>query len=238
MRLFTFFPVLGLLLTEACTQTQSEVLPVAQKEQPKTRYTYSLCKEADFVVATGSYQVLYDKSFAVDTIFCYSGAHLIGKDSIIYVQLRKASFEDDLFAGIAKANPDVYYAQIVDLTVYNGTNFKYIKPPYFDPEFSSFTVKGRTIYYWGFFKGQFACSYNLKTKKFQKLKLDADILGTDFFGAYEVPYFNDKGNLVFNAFDLGKKWTVDPQLNKILSVEEKQKGRSVLREEVDANQID
>lgn len=236
MRFYSFVPILGLFLAEACTQSQSEVLPISEIEQPKTRYTFSLCKEADFVTATGSYQVLYDNSHAVDTIFCYSGAHLLGKDSILYIQLRKASFEDDPFAGIAKQNPKIYYAQIVDLTIYDGKTFKYIKPPYFDPEFSSFTLKGRTLYYWGFFKGQFACSYDLKSKKFMKLKLDNDILGTDFFGAFEVPYFNEKGNLVFNAFDLGKKWTADPQLSKILLLEEKGSS-SPLRTDPDLNQI-
>lgn len=193
-----------------CNQgNQEETTPPAEL---RTRYTFSQEKPIDFSVASGTYQVLYDYSVPIDTLFTYSGAFECGKDSLIYAQVRrtKADFEDEGF----DLDPDFYLGEVTDLILYNGNTQRILNPPGFDPYFSAFCVHDDLLFYWGFSEHYELCAYrfNVNTKKTRRVRL-GDIPETDFFG-YVNPPVVFKNNTVAFKTDAGKKWVFDLNLKE------------------------
>jgi len=219
----TKFLIAGLLLIcfASCKQ-ENEKIPdnnnsIESANSNKTRYTYSQLNDIDLSVSVGSYQILYEYSTPIDTFFVYSGVHLFGKDSILYLQVRQ-----DKNDNLKDSNDSMYDGSITNLTLYNGEKFQFLHPPYFSPYYSAFTVKNKVLYYWGFIKFEqvFACKYDLITREFQKIKLSNETDGTDFFGHYDVPYFNEKGNIEFSISNGQRMWVIDSSLKKILTFRE------------------
>ena len=155
----------------------------------ETRFTYSRDKDVDFVVSGGGYVILYDYSKPVDTIFNYCDAQKIGKDSLIYVRIRK-----NLTSTIPFENKNIYYGSCKGLYLYNGKTIKKLNLPYFDSHFSSFIVKDKDIYYWGGVNSNYkinAVKYNFKTKKhiIKNTEIEA---GTDYYAHFFQPYIYNK----------------------------------------------
>lgn len=148
-------------------------------------------------------------------MFTYSGAHICGKDSIIYLRVRK-DLSDDLSED--NLSPETYYGTLSDLILYNGINFEKLNLPYFQSHFSAFNIRNKTIYYWGFDKQYklIACKYNLLKKHITKIDLETLADGTDFFAHYGQPNFNSSGNIEFVISEKEKYWIIDPKFEKII----------------------
>ena len=192
----------------ACTETPSET---EQTADLRTRYTFSQGKSIDFSVAGGTYQIVYDYSVPVDTMFGYSGAFLYGEDSLIYAQVRRTwgDFEEES----NDIDPDYYHGEVTDLIMYNGSKSIVLTPPFFDPSFSAFCLNGNVLYYWGFdeeFKVS-ACRYDLKERKVKKVNLNF-WAETDFFGFVDPPMILDNGTVVFERYEIDQ-WKFDLDLN-------------------------
>jgi hypothetical protein len=182
-------------------------------DSTKTRYTFSQFNDIDLTVSVGSYQILYDYSSPIDTFFVYSGAFIFGQDSVLYLQVRKDKSDET-----KESNDKMYDGSVTNLILYNGKKFKSIHPPYY----SAFTVKNKILYYWGYknFEQLFACKYDLITHEFQKIKLSNETDGTDYFGHYDPPYFNEKGNIEFSIAGGQRMWVIDSDFKKILTFKE------------------
>lgn len=215
-----FLITLVLLINFVSCKQENETIPdksVDTVDSKKTRYTYSQFNDIDLSVSVGSYQILYEYSMPIDTFFTYSGVHPFGVDSILYLQVRQDKNDD-----LKDSQDSMYDGSITHLILYNGKKFQTIQPPYFNPYFSSFTVKNKVLYYWGFknFEQVYACKYDLITHEFQKIKLSNETDGTDFFGHYDVPYFNEKGNIEFSIAEGQRMWVMDSNVKKILAFKE------------------
>lgn len=199
---FRFLAVI-LFLVSCSTQTE-EVKSEEENNDSKTRYTFSQAQSLDFSVAGGSYFVLYDYSVPIDTLFGYSGAFNIGNDSIIYARVRRnkpTPYPED---------NEGYHGSVMGLFLFDGSSFIQLDLPDFTPYFSSFIVKDRVIYYWGIEKGSWACKYDLRTKKHNKILLQDRPDGTDFFGHFSPPRFDQKGRLKFQIEYSKTSWLIDP----------------------------
>lgn len=176
----------------SCSHPQKELQKPIQKPISKSRYTFSKEQSVDFMVATGGYLVLYDRSIAVDTFFSYCGAQVVGKDSLIYNRIRRYEEVDLPMKG-------VYYGDVKGLFLYDGRATKELKLPNFNPYFSSFSVKGKDVYYWSFDKDFkiWASKYNLKTRKYMIKETGIDA-GTDFFGYFWQPVIS-KNRVTFKV---------------------------------------
>lgn len=206
------------LFTVSCSE---KVEPIIEDNLiPKTRYTFSQCKEVDFVVSGGAYQILYDNSSPIDTIFAYSGAFNYGKDSIIYLRIRKDLSNDVL----KNQNDGVYYGVLNNLVLYTGETFRIIDPPLFHSHYSSFLLKDNFLFYWGFenFEHLYACKYNLQTKKNEKIRLSEPV-GTDYFGVYLPPTYQTDGTIEFSLDGRDQYWTINNTFDKIINVFESKK---------------
>ena len=166
------------------------ILVACTSNKDKIRFTFSQEFDVDFMSSEGRASVLYDNSKPIDTLFSYSGAHQIGKDSIIYVRIRKST---DL---LSQEN-DFYFGDCVGLFLYDGTKINRFNLPYFNAMFSSFVVHNKMIYYWGHSTdgtSTYAVKYNLSTKEVIKRTLDLKI-GTDYYAYFNVPRI--AGNMVY-----------------------------------------
>jgi hypothetical protein len=104
--------------------------------------------------------------------------------------------------------------------MYDGKKIISLKLPKYTPMFSSFSVNKDVLYYWGCSDDLFACSYDFKTKEFQKRKLQNGAIGTDFFGVFDPPIFDEDDNVIFNCYGNGKSWTLSSNLSKIIELDE------------------
>jgi len=181
-----------LILLASCTSEKNKNLIEQEDQSLKTRYTFSQFEPIDFSVSGGSYQVLYDYSFPVDTLFAYSGAYIIGKDSIVYLRVRENGVQE-----FTDENDDIYHGSTEGLILYDGSSFTELDLPYFNAHFSSFTVKDKCIFYWGFNQDIHACKYDFKTNKSENELLQKGLTGTDYFGHYKPPYFDHRGEVKF-----------------------------------------
>ncbi len=152
------------------------------KQSGETRYTFSQKFDVDFMISGGEALVLYDYSKPIDTLFNNSGAQLIGKDSIIYVRVRRSTDVPD-------QENDLYFGDCVGLFLFDGIRASKIVLNDFDPYFSSFTVQNRNLYYWGIDKEQgdlYAVKYSINSKKYIKKSFD-HLLETDHYSYLNVP---------------------------------------------------
>jgi len=215
IRLFTIYIVL-LTLYSCNSQKSSETFSNPTKEERKevnkgkTRYTFSQNAGISMVTTEAEYQLLYDYSQLIDTVFTYSGAYPLGVDSIIYVQLGQTKMPgQDYLIGV-----------INGLRLFDGKQIQKIEIPLFDGYFSSFFVHHYTIYYWGFDKDQlYACSYNLKNKQFSKVPLQKHI-GTDDYSVFDVPHLDQDKQVVFKSSVSKKVWTINNKLTRIIRYED------------------
>ena len=106
-----------------CSSEKQPILKSDVKEKSEaTKFTFSQPLIVDFMVAEGQYQILYDYSRPVDTIFANSGAFVVGKDSILYTQLRKSKLDE-----LADyQNSKCYHGDPTNLILYDGNQFKII----------------------------------------------------------------------------------------------------------------
>jgi hypothetical protein len=209
--------VLGLVLIALIQSCTSEKNPVASAESEiqtedtigKTRFTYSQVQTADFQVSLGGFQVLYEYSIPIDTLSTYSGAFELGKDSVLYLRLNKTAFDEESI----ESNSEFIAGELEGLVIYSNKKFTPIKPPLFEPHFSSFILSGNDLYYWGFekFEQLFACKYNILTNNLTKKKIGEPI-GTDYYGVYSQPEmgagkirFVTDGNQINATLDLNFK---------------------------------
>lgn len=214
---YKLLTIIALSILTSCNQKNELLQDKPEKsciDSTMTRYTFSQIRDIDFTVSVGSYQILYDYSSPIDTFFVYSGSFIIGQDSILYLQVRK-----DKSAETKEVTEKIYQGSITKLILFDGKKFNTILPPYFNPNYSAFTVKNKDLYYWGFEK-LYACKYNLITREFQKIKLSNETGGTDFFGSYDIPYINEKGNIEFSVSEGQRLWLIDLNLEKIISFKE------------------
>lgn len=178
---------------------------------------YKLSKnyELSFGVAGSSYSILYKDSIPIDTIWMYSNIHKIGLDSMLYMRVR-ASITND-YGDPKDFKNNMIIGDIQNLTLYNGCDFVIIKPPLFHTYFSSFNYKDYYIYYWGLedFK-TYACRYNIKSKKFNKIELPDNELETDYFGVLHPPKFVDSG-ILFESEIKTNSWVINMSFDNILN---------------------
>jgi hypothetical protein len=197
------------LLLVACGSKKSD----APIQETTTQYTFSLPHQIDFGVAGGSYVVIYQYAHPLDTAFYYSDISTIRQDTIVYAQARSVPDETGRrFDAKTKA----MNGNVTALVLYDGKKFHYLKPPYFDPYFSAFTVEGQYLYYWGINKDNpktYACRYNLKTGATKAIYLIVDE-GTDYFGAFEPPRMDESG-ILFKE-DIGNEWVFDKAFDRML----------------------
>jgi hypothetical protein len=167
----------------ACSNNEVKEEPkYYNKHKGETRYTFSQKFDVDFMISGGEALVLYDYSKPIDTLFNNSGAQLIGKDSIIYVRIRRSTDVPD-------QENDFYFGDCVGLYLFDGIRASKIVLNDFDPYFSSFTVQNRNLYYWGIDKEQgnlYAVKYSIDSKKYIKKSFD-HLLETDHYSYLNVP---------------------------------------------------
>ena len=179
---------LCILIFVSCTnKKERNFKPIENSNEGKTRFTFSQEFDVDFMISEGGALILYDFSKPIDTLFNYSGAHLIGKDSIIYVRIRKST-------DVPEQENDFYFGDCVGLFLFDGFKMNQLNLPYFDPMFSSFCVKDKIIYYWGFSSNGsslYAVQYNFITKKVIKKDLDFEN-ATDNYGNFYAPRIEGK----------------------------------------------
>jgi hypothetical protein len=164
----------------------------------ETRFTFSQKFNVDFMISGGEALVLYDYSKPIDTLFNYSGAQLIGKDSIIYVRIKRSTDVPD-------QENDFYFGNCVGLYLFDGIRSSKIVLNDFDPYFSSFIVQNRNLYYWGINKEQgdlYAVKYSIDSKKYIKKSL-SHLLETDQYAYLKVPRI--EGNKIYFETEVYKK---------------------------------
>jgi len=200
---------LFVLLLVACGGKKNN----APASEIATRYTFSLPHTIDFGGASGNYVVIYQYAQPLDTAFYYSNIVNIGKDTIVYAQARSLPDETGRrFDSKTKA----ISGNVTALVLYDGKKFHYLKPPYFDPYFSAFSIEGLELYYWGINKDNaktYACRYNLKTGATKAIYLIVDE-GTDYFGAFYPPRIDESG-ILFKE-DIGNQWVFNKAFDQML----------------------
>lgn len=185
----------------------------APAPETATQYTFSLPHTIDFSVCGASYVVIYKNSHPLDTALLYSGVFNIGKDTLVYAQVRS---EPDENGKRFEPKNESMHGIVTTLSLYDGKRFHYIKLPYFDPFFSSFCVDNYSIFYWGFHTDKmFACRYNVKTGTTRAVYL-SQIEGTDDIGAYNPPYVENSGIVFRDGMD--NEWVFNKKLNRVISL--------------------
>ncbi|MTK52529.1 hypothetical protein [Paludibacter sp.] len=198
------------LLLAACSGKKSD-LPAS--DNIITKYTFSLPHTIDFSVCGASYVVIYNNSHPLDTALLYSGVFNIGKDTLIYAQVRS---EPDENGKRFESKNESMHGVVTTLSLYDGKQFHYLKLPYFDPFFSSFCVNNYAIFYWGFHTDKmFACLYNIKTGTTRAVYL-SQIEGTDDIGAYNPPHIENSGIVFRDSMD--NEWVFNQDLKRVISL--------------------
>jgi hypothetical protein len=137
----------------------------------------------------GALAHLYYNDAFIDSIDTWFGLHAVGKDLVVFSPV--------------KAYPDEpYFADITGYVVFNGKRKTLLNTflPYFNDYFSSPTVSGSTIYYWGLASGNeedfyrfLAMRYDFSVADVESLYLETQDLGTDDQGYFNPPEFNAEG---------------------------------------------
>jgi hypothetical protein len=209
MKKFRYFVIL--LAAVSCKNYRSGI--PSQSDSNIQRYTYSMPYDIDFNVCGATYSIIYDYSRAIDTALLYSGIFEIGKDSLLYVQVRTVTDELDLY------NDKTHQMQgdVTQLTLYDGKRFRGLTPPYYDPFFSAFTLDNNDLYYWGLSEDStFACKYNIKTRDLKKVFLTTLNWGTDYLGVFNTPQKYDKYYFEFQSEITNRSWLINDNFDKVI----------------------
>lgn len=200
-----------LLVVVSCINHRSGI--PTQRDSTMKRYTYSMPYDIDFNVCGATYSIIYDYSRAIDTALLYSGIFEIGKDSLLYVQVRTLTDELEIY------NDKNHQMQgdVTQLTLYDGKRFRGLMPPYYDPFFSAFTLDKNDLYYWGLSEDStFACKYNLKTQELKKVFLTNLNWGTDYLGVFNPPQKYDKYYFEFHSEITNRWWLININFDKVI----------------------
>ncbi len=223
------FPLLFCTSLLSCNYSKKKNIcaKIQDNDQKKVRYTFSQSEIVDFGVSSGLYQILYDYSNPLDTF--YNRAYVIGKDSIVYLQL-------GFFKNTDEYRDFAHQGDKKQLILFDGITKHSLSLPLFDTHMSNFSINDHIIYYWGLKDYKtYACYYDLNTNKHQSIYLGPSP-ETDFDGIFGAPIVEKNNQVIFKLYDLVEStWHVNDTCTKIFIFTEPMRHRLHLYENDNIN---